>query len=68
MQNEERNDIKPNEVVEIYNNCKKEFKYDTNLEIFYFDGTISENDYLYYYETGLSKTSCNLDLLLKDGG
>ena len=45
--NEERNDIKPNKVVEIYNNCKKEFQYDNNLENFYFDGNISENNYDY---------------------
>jgi len=45
--NEERNDIKPNKVVEIYNNCKREFQYDNNLENFYFDGNISENNYDY---------------------
>ena len=44
---EERNDIKPNEVVEIYNQSKKEFLFDTNIETFYYDGNISENNYDY---------------------
>jgi hypothetical protein len=35
--NEEKKDIKPNEVVNIYNESLSEFNLDTNHEIFYFD-------------------------------
>ena len=63
--NEEKNDIKPNKVVEIYNNCKREFQHDSNLENFYFDGNISENNYdhsKYDIEVGSNIISFNYDI------
>ena len=44
---EEKKDVKPNELVNMYNECLGEFNLDTNHEIFYFDGNISKINYDY---------------------